>query len=125
VAPACSRKIEGSGFVIAPGRVMTNAHVVAGVKQGPYVRTLSGRVLDATVVLYDPSRDVAVLSVPGLRARPLQFAGAAANGASAIVVGYPLDRNLTAVAARVAAAERVTGPNIYQTASVTRSFYPV
>jgi S1-C subfamily serine protease len=125
VAPSCSRKIEGSGFVIAPGRVMTNAHVVAGVTSGPLVKTTSGRVLSAKVVRYDPSRDVAVLSVPGLQARPLQFAGAAANGANAIVVGYPQDHDLTAVAARVAAAERVTGPNIYQTADVTRWIYPV
>jgi S1-C subfamily serine protease len=66
-----------------------------------------------------------VLSVPGLRAPPLRFAGPAANGASAIVVGYPLDHGLTADAARVAAAERVTGPNIYQTKDVTRWIYPV
>jgi S1-C subfamily serine protease len=125
VAPSCSRQIEGSGFVIAPGRVMTNAHVVAGVTKGPFVETTSGRDLRATVVLYDPSRDVAVLRVPGLQAPPLKFAAAAANGASAIVVGYPRDRGLTAVAARVAAAESVTGPNIYQTTDVTRWIYPV
>jgi S1-C subfamily serine protease len=125
VAPSCSRQIEGSGFVIAPDRVLTNAHVVAGVTKGPYVTTVGGQVLRATVVLYDPNRDVAVLSVPGLRARPLRFAGTAAYGASAIVVGYPEDHDLTTDAARVATAERVTGPNIYQTSDVTRWIYPI
>jgi S1-C subfamily serine protease len=127
IAPSCSRQIEGSGFVIAPGRVVTNAHVVAGVArgQGPEVFTSKGIEFPAQVVLYDPRRDVAVLDVPGLDMIPLAFAGAAQPGAGAIVVGYPLDRRFTAVAARIGRVEDASGPDIYQTAQVTRQIYPI
>ena len=76
-APGCARRIEGSGFVFAPEHVMTNAHVVAGVRDGPDVYTKTGRRLRARVVLYDFQRDVAVLYVPGLHAAALAFAGPA------------------------------------------------
>jgi len=125
IAPSCSRQIEGSGFVIAPGRVITNAHVVAGVTQGPEVFTSRGAEFPAQVVLYDPQRDLAVLEVPGLGATPLAFAGAAQPGAGAIVVGYPLNRRFTAVAARIGRVESADGPDIYQTTKVTRQIYPI
>lgn len=126
VAPSCSRRIEGSGFVIAPGRVLTNAHVVAGVAQQQEVTPAAGgRGFRAYVVLYDPERDIAILDVPGLTAPPLSFAGAAQSGSQAIVVGYPLDGGFTAVAARIGPAETAVGPDIYQTTRVTRQIYPI
>lgn len=126
VAPSCSHRIEGSGFVIAPGRVLTNAHVVAGVTQNQRVYPSSGGPgLAAQVVLYDPKRDIAVLDVPGLTAPPLVFAGAARSGTSAIVVGYPLNQSFTAVPARLGPAETAAGPDIYQTAQVTRQIYGI
>jgi S1-C subfamily serine protease len=125
VAPSCSKRIEGSGFVISPHHVLTNAHVVAGVTEGPMVYTTRGGVFRASVVLYDPQRDLAVLDVPGLAAPPLQFAGPAAFGASAIVAGYPLNHAFTADPARVDVAETAVGPNIYQNAQVKRQIYPI
>jgi S1-C subfamily serine protease len=126
LAPSCSRRIEGSGFVIAPGRVLTNAHVVAGVTQGQVVITShGGRGFAAHVVLYDPERDIAVLDVPDLAAVPLKFASTAQSGDPAIVAGYPLDGGFTAVAARVGPVERAVGPDIYQTSKVTRTIYPI
>jgi S1-C subfamily serine protease len=124
-APSCSRRIEGSGFVFARDHVMTNAHVVAGVTQGPEVSAPGGRELLAHVVLYDPQRDVAVLYVPGLSAAPLHFAGQASAGASAIVVGYPLDSSITKVAARIGGSEAARSPDIYQTTQVIREIYSV
>jgi S1-C subfamily serine protease len=121
-APSCSRRIEGSGFVYAANRVMTNAHVVAGVSQ-PQVDVSGVGVLAAKVVLYDPNRDIAVLDVPGLSRRPLAMAGAAASGASAVVAGYPEDGPFKAAPARIAASSDVTGPNIYQNRNVTRQVY--
>ena len=121
-APSCSRRIEGTGFVYARDRVMTNAHVVAGVRH-PKVQVGQGRSLDATVVLYDSSRDIAVLAVPGLDRTPLHFGGKARNGADAIVVGYPQDGPFTPVAARVAATQKARGPDIYQSRTVTREIY--
>ena len=125
VAPSCSRQLEGSGFVIAPDRVLTNAHVVAGVTGGPRIITRTGAEFPARVVLYDPERDIAVLDVPGLDARPLAFAGVARVGASAIVVGYPLNGPFSAVPARIGAVEQAIGPDIYHNSEVTRAIYPV
>jgi len=125
-APSCSRRIEGSGFVFAPDHVMTNAHVVAGVTDGPDVYTETGRRLVAHVVLYDFQRDVAVLDVPGLNATPLPFAGVATTGDNAAVVGYPRDvPTVTAVAARIGGFQEARGPNIYQSAQVTREIYSI
>ncbi len=125
IAPSCSLRIEGSGFVISPHHVLTNAHVVAGVTTGPFVYATNGRVYRGRVVLYDPSRDLAVIDVPGLTAASLQFAPPAADGTNAIVAGYPLDHPLTVDAARIGRSVTAYGPNIYQTAVVHRSIYPI
>ena len=88
IAPSCSRQIDGSGFVFAPGRVMTNAHVLAGVAH-PKVYA-EGREYPRTPVYIDEETDVAVLAVPGLPEVPLQFAPTAAGtGADTIIMGYP------------------------------------
>ena len=124
VAAACRKKIEGSGFVYAPERVMTNAHVVAGVR-APQVE-VDGELLDADVVLFDPARDVAVLAVPGLTARPLQPAAEPAQREQgAIVVGYPQDGPFRADAARVIRVQDARGKDIYQQDDVVREIYSV
>jgi S1-C subfamily serine protease len=124
-APSCDRSIEGSGFVYAPDHVLTNAHVVAGVTQGPVVFTRDGTQYAARVVFYDPQVDVAVLYVPGLDLTPLQFAGPAQNGADAVVAGYPLNHPFTAVAARIGVTEPAVGPDIYQTGEVNRQIFEI
>lgn len=121
VASSCSRRIEGTGFVFAPGRVLTNAHVVAGVSD-PQVQV--GAVsLRARVVLYDPDRDLAVLFVPGLDRAPLNFAGPAVSGTGAVVVGYPNDGPFRADPARVRGTQKARGPDIYQQRTVVREIY--
>lgn len=122
IAQDCSRQIEGTGFVVSRERVMTNAHVVAGVRD-PEVDLGGGRVLRSTVVLYDPGRDVAVLDVPGLDRAPLTFAGRAVSGDDAIVVGYPQNGPFTAEAARVSMRQRARGLDIYGEQTVERSIY--
>jgi S1-C subfamily serine protease len=124
-APSCDRSIEGSGFVYAPDHVLTNAHVVAGVTQGPVVSAPDGTTYRASVVFYDPQVDIAVLYVPGLNLAPLQFAGSAQDGADAVVAGYPLDHPFTAVAARIGDTQSAVGPDIYQTGTVTRQIYEI
>jgi S1-C subfamily serine protease len=123
-APACSRNLEGSGFVFAPQRVLTNAHVVAGVRSGPTV-IAAGRAHLARVVLFDAERDVAVLYVPSLRARSLTFTQHASRGDNAVVAGYPRNRKFTAVPARIGSEQTANSPDIYQTHSVTRNIYAV
>src|SRR3712207_4015100 len=71
VAPSCSRQIDGSGFVYATERVMTNAHVLAGV-QDPVVQAEGGEY-PATPVYVDEAVDIAVLAVPGLPQEALSF----------------------------------------------------
>jgi len=116
---------EGSGFVYARERVMTNAHVVAGIDE-PTVRVGGvGRAYEATVVLFDPEKDVAVLRVPGLRAPVLRFDDGAARGDAAVVAGYPQDGGLDLQAATVANRVRATGRNIYNDGTVTREVYSI
>ncbi|MEU3453077.1 MarP family serine protease [Micromonospora sp. NPDC006766] len=123
-APSCSRRIEGSGFVYADDRVMTNAHVVAGTRS--VAVELRGQRYDGEVVVYDPQRDLAVLHVPGLPGPSLRFAaGQAGTGADAIVLGYPLDGPYDARPARIRDVDRITGPDIYASGDVTREIYTI
>jgi S1-C subfamily serine protease len=124
-ALSCDRTIEGSGFVYAPDHILTNAHVVAGVDQGPTVTTPDGQQYQATVVYYDPQVDIAVLYVPGLNLAPLQFDDQAQSGDSAVVAGYPLDHDFTAVPARIGGTQDAVGPDIYQTGQVSRLIYEI
>ncbi|MGH3566519.1 MAG: MarP family serine protease [Pseudonocardia sp.] len=128
-APSCSRQLEGTGFVIAPQMVMTNAHVVAGTSDTSVeVVNRRGRTveLDATVVSYDPAVDVAVLRVPDLKAKPLAFTLALARiGDDGIVLGYPLDGPFEPTAAKVRQRIDLRGPNIHDSGEVTREVYTV
>ena len=124
VAPSCARRIEGTGFVYTRDRIMTNAHVVAGVDR-PQVE-VGGRQRAATVVLYDPERDVAVLRVTDLGLRPLAFSGRAADtNDDAIVVGYPEDGGFFVGPARVRDRMEIRGPDIYDNRTVTRQIYSI
>lgn len=123
-APSCSRSLEGTGFVVAPHRVVTNAHVVAGTDQAS-TETAHGR-LEATVVFYDPKTDIAVLSVPDLDAPPLRIApDPVGPGQDVIALGYPLDGPYTAEPGRVRERVNLRGPDIYDTSSVVRDVYTV
>jgi S1-C subfamily serine protease len=122
-APSCGNSLEGSGFVYAPHRVMTNAHVVAGVEH-PLVR-LDDTDHPARVVYYDPDTDVAVLAVPSLAARALPFADQAQSGDPAAVLGYPQDGPFDAQPGRIRSRERLRSANIYGDDSVERDAYAV
>lgn len=122
-APSCDRAIEGSGFVVADQRVVTNAHVVAGTSTVA-VQLPSGRSLPARVVVFDPKRDVAVLLVPGLKAPALKFAAEPAKrGDDSAVLGYPEDGPYTVRAARVGTRETIRGNDIYGGGDVHREIY--
>jgi S1-C subfamily serine protease len=124
LAESCARRVEGSGFVYAPDRIMTNAHVVAGIDE-PSVE-LGDERRRATVVLYDPDRDVAVLRVPDLGLRPLSFAPRPVDTrADAIVLGYPEDGPFFAGAARIRDRMEIRGPDIYNDRTVTREVYSI
>lgn len=125
-APSCGRGIEGSGFVYARNRVLTNAHVVAGTRSVEVVRSSNGQTVDARVVVFDPDRDIAVLAVPGLDVPALDFASRPApQGTPAVVVGYPQDGPYTVRSARVRTTTTVRGTNIYGNGDIRREIYSV
>jgi S1-C subfamily serine protease len=115
---------EGSGFVFAPQHVLTNAHVVAATAGAVVMDGRHARYA-ARVVYFDPRRDIAVLYVPGLHARPLRFAASASPGSDAIVAGHPLGMPLTPAPARIGAKVAIGFPSIYGGRPVTRHVYPV
>src|SRR4051812_34667175 len=122
IAPSCSRQIDGSGFVYAPERVMTNAHVLAGVVD-PVVEA-EGDEYAATPVFIDEKVDIAVLAVPGLPQVPLRFAGTAADtGDDSIIMGYPGGGDLYIGAARVRDRGEISGPDFRNTQTVVRDVY--
>ena len=125
VAPDCGTQVDGSGFVYAKDRVMTNAHVVAGVDHPGVLVRGTGKVVDATVVYIDPEVDVAVLDVPGLEASSLRFATTAERGDAAVVAGFPGGGELTATAARIRGRITARGTDIYGHGTVTRDVYAV
>jgi S1-C subfamily serine protease len=120
---SCSRGLEGSGFVYAPQRVMTNAHVVAGVSS-PQVE-VNRKKYDATVVLFDPEVDVAVLYVPQLTETPLNFDYTGKADDPAVVLGYPENGPFDSEPARIRSEERLRGPDIYGDRTVTREAFSI
>jgi len=96
---ACGLGIEGSGWIAGAALVVTNAHVVAGIDR-PSVDRQDGRSHAATVVVFDPKNDLAVLRVPGLDGRPLRLAEPE-SGAAVALVGYPENGPLTRTPGRL------------------------
>ncbi|MFI5507206.1 MarP family serine protease [Mycobacterium sp. NPDC051804] len=121
---ACRKVLEGSGFVIGPNRVMSNAHVVAGADS--FNVSVDGHDHEATVVAFDPNADISILDVPGLQAPPLDFAhGTALKGTDAVVLGYPGGGPFVAYPARIREVIELTGPDIYRSTSVRREVYTI
>ncbi|GGK04366.1 hypothetical protein GCM10011583_40120 [Streptomyces camponoticapitis] len=123
-AQSCGKVLEGTGFVFADRRVMTNAHVVGGVDEPTVQIGGEGRLYDAKVVLYDWERDIAVLDVPDLRAPVLRFTDEdARSGDSAIVAGFPENGAYDVRSARVRGRIDANGPDIYRRGEVRRDVY--
>jgi S1-C subfamily serine protease len=123
VASACSREQEGSGWVVAPERVVTNAHVVAGTTSELVRIAGAGRSYDARVVVFDAKRDLAVLAVPGLPAPASRIGTDLKRAEGAVVAGFPLDGPYRLNAARVREVIKATGADIYGNPGVVRQVY--
>lgn len=121
-AESCRRRLSGSGFVSAPDYVITNAHVVAGTDTVELDTVLG--LKRATVVLYDPEVDVAVLHVPDLGLEPLGTApGTVRSGDSAMVMGFPGNGPFTVSPVRVRERLNISGPDIYATGRTEREAF--
>ncbi|MFW0773186.1 MarP family serine protease [Paenarthrobacter nitroguajacolicus] len=108
----CGQNQTGSGFVVSPGRVVTNAHVVAGVSQ-PVVEVPDGGAVPGRVVYFDSQRDIAVLAVDGLRANPLPLSADLPEGSSAAFAGYPHGGPFQSKPATVQGISTILVPDIY------------
>jgi S1-C subfamily serine protease len=121
-AYACGQNQSGSGFVVAKDRVVTNAHVVAGVSQ-PIVQAPNGQALDGRIVYFDPQNDLAVIAVSGLRVPTLSLGGPLAVGDDGVVDGYPFGGPFTTGGAQVLAHSTESVENIYSTGRTNRDLY--
>lgn len=123
-AYACGITSSGSGFVVAGDRVVTNAHVVAGVDT-PLVELPGRPAREGRVVYFDPIDDIAVISVDQLDATPLAIVPSLAVGESAVVQGYPGGGPFTSGSAQILSEGTVPVPDIYDTSSAPRDIYAI
>ena len=115
---ACGLGVSGSGWAAAPNLVVTNAHVVAGMKD-PRVDRSDGDYRDAVVVAFDVRDDIAVLRVPGLDAEPLASV-APVSGQSVAILGYPGSGPFTAVPGRIGQTTVVLTEDAYGRGPIRR-----
>jgi S1-C subfamily serine protease len=118
---ACGLGVEGSGWVVAPDLVVTNAHVVAGESDTEVQIGGVGQGLPAEVISFDPRNDVAILHVAGLGLASLSAVGSAPPGTSVAILGYPLDGAFDAEPGRVGETQTVSTQNAYGEGHVLRS----
>lgn len=117
----CGRGVEGSGFVYADNRLMTNAHVVAGIDDPEVV--VGDDTIEAEVVYYNPDVDVAVLAFDSSDLPVLEFDEGVKAQRGVAVLGYPQDGPYRVEPARVRAEQRLRSPNIYGDGAVIREVY--
>jgi len=119
IGTACGLGIEGSGWVAAPQTVVTAAHVVAGERDTAVNPFGTSTKLGASVVAFDPTNDVAVLRVPGLRAKALSLVSPR-PGAGIAVLGYPEDGPFNATPGRIGKTQFALMQNAYGAGPVNR-----
>jgi S1-C subfamily serine protease len=123
-APECNQSVSGSGFYFAPGRLLTNAHVVAGVQDLQVRLTGLENSVPGQVIYFDPQKDVAVIATDERDARVALFAPEKAEvGENAAVAGYPGGGDLAVTPARISGILSARGENIYGDIGVERTVY--
>jgi S1-C subfamily serine protease len=122
---ACGLAVEGSGWVAGPNLVVTNAHVVAG-EQDPTVELAGASPgLPAQAVVFDPTDDVAVLKVAGLRTPSLTLDSEVASGTPGAILGYPENGSFHAQPARIGRTQTVLTDDAYGRGPVSRLLTPL
>jgi len=108
---ACGLGVEGSGWIVGPGLVVTNAHVVAGIGR-PTVDRRGRRSYTAQVVAFDAHNDVAILRVSGLTGKPLELDDPG-HGEAAALLGFPENGPFRTTPVRMGRAAKVGSRDAY------------
>jgi S1-C subfamily serine protease len=116
---ACGLGVEGSGWLAAPGLVVTNAHVVAGEEDTEVSTSASGQH-DATAVHFDAENDLALLRVDGLGGDALKLAPEPESGTAGAVLGFPENGPFKVTPARLGATTAVISEDAYGHGPVPR-----
>lgn len=115
---SCGIGVMGSGWVIAPGVVVTNAHVVAG-QRDTLVQTPEGQAAGAFAVAFNPRNDIAILSAP-VDSAPLGTRGGSTLNLGGAVIGYPNDGPLRLSPARAGGSRKVLTRDAYGRGPIER-----
>ncbi len=118
LSTACGLGVEGSGWAVEPGLVVTNAHVLAGTDDTT-VTTQNGVELDAVPVYYAPEQDLALLRV-GAALPTLPLSTQSRPGSSAAVLGYPENGPYALSPARVGETRSTVTEDSYGSGPVER-----
>ena len=118
----CGQNQSGSGFVVAADRVVTNAHVVAGVT-APIVEVPGEGALPGRIVYFDAVKDLAVIAVDGLPATPLALSPTLAVGTTGVIDGYPFGGPFSTGPARVLSVATSSAADIYGQNPAPREVY--
>lgn len=116
---ACGLGVEGSGWIAAPGLVVTNAHVIAG-QDDTTITTQSGASLGAVAVHYDPENDLALLRVDA-SIPALSRAHKARRATEGAVLGYPENGPYALAPARLGDTRTVLSEDAYGHGEVRRT----
>lgn len=120
----CGQSQTGSGFAVTRDRVVTNAHVVAGV-EAPQVESFDGQLFTGQVVAFDPDVDIAVIALPGADLPVVEFGDVLEPGESAFVLGFPSGGPHQILSAEIQARGPATVSNIYDENAQLRDVYQI
>lgn len=121
-AYACGQSQSGTGFVVSDNRIVTNAHVVAGVTN-PVIEAPSGEAVPGEIVYFDPVDDLAVIAVSGLSTAPLALSDDLAPGSEAVADGYPFGGPFVSDPAEVISVGTLNVADIYGQDPTPREVY--
>jgi S1-C subfamily serine protease len=122
---ACGLAIEGSGWVAAPGVVVTNAHVIAGEQDTSVQDGGDSPSLAARALAFDAIDDVAVLGVSGLHAPALGLVQSPSSGTAGAILGYPENGPLRVTPGRIGRTQTVLTDDVYGRGPVSRLLTPL
>ena len=118
----CGQSQTGSGFAVTGDRVVTNAHVVAGV-ESPQIESFDGQLFTGEVVAFDPEIDLAIIALPGAQLPVVEFGEVLEPGEPAFVLGFPSGGPHQILTAEIQARGPATVANIYDENAQLRDVY--